>query len=146
MLGWGSYVFSHDQFQGKFRQVSSQNRISVTGRTESCTWTHNPSWALSVSCILPGNEDSPMRTELMRLEMKENPSEVCLSRLRHAGAWTRVRWASREWRLRECGSFFTEKRQGSRKCFAGSFFCVERCLRGTFFLSESHPLIFSLDN
>lgn len=37
MLGGGSYVFSHDQFQGKFRQVSSQNRISLTARTESCT-------------------------------------------------------------------------------------------------------------
>lgn len=37
VLGRGSYVFSHDQFQGKFRQVSSQNRISLTARTENCT-------------------------------------------------------------------------------------------------------------
>lgn len=37
MLGGGSYVFSHDQFQEKFRQVSSQNRISLTARTENCT-------------------------------------------------------------------------------------------------------------
>lgn len=146
MLGRGSYMFSHDQFQGKFRQVSSQNRISLTARTENCTWTHHPSWALSASCLLPGNEDSQMRRELIRLKMQENPFGVCFSCLGHAGAWTCACWASQKWRLRERGSFFTEKTQGICKCFTGSLFCVERYLRGTFFLSESHPLIFSLDN
>lgn len=57
-LGGVSYVLSHDQFQGKFRPVSSQNRIFLTAISENCTWTPNPSWAFSASCILPGNKDS----------------------------------------------------------------------------------------
>lgn len=133
MLGRGSYVFSHDQFQGKFRQVSSQNRISLTARTKNCTRTYNSSWRLSTSYILPGHKYSQRRRELMMWKIKGNPFGIYSSHLGHPGVWTCLCWASWERWLRKCGHVLAEKRQGVCIWFAGSLFLVEPRLGGTFF-------------